>query len=293
MLDKGSKKNSKKVVGGKSKTLVQKKGNKKSNKIKPPIKTNKKVKNKVQVEVKSRKKLIILITIIIISLFIITSIYLLIKLPKFNITSISVVGNNKINTDDIIIMSGITLGNNVVESLFKVNKKSILNTPYISNVNISINFPSELVIKVTERDSIYYAYDKEKNIYYKLDENGIILEACDRIELKEKEILVNGITFDDEVKLSTRINDIDFSKVQVYRKIEDEFNNIFSEQKITKVNFENSLTTIYLNDKIEVILPNDTNLKYNLTFLKDIINNVGDVTGTIDMTKENPTFINF
>jgi len=270
----------------------------KNKRSKPEIKTNKrkveiKTKEKIKVEKKMTKKMLILITVIILSLFIIVSSYYLLKSPKFNITSISVIGNNKINVEDIITMSKINLGDNVIESLFAINKKNILSIPYISNIHLSINFPSEIVIKVTERESIYYAYDKEKNMYYRIDENGIILEACDKIDLREKEILVNGITFDDEVKLSTKINDIDYSKIQVYREIEKEVSNILPEEKITKVNFENSLTKIYLNDKIEVILPNDTDLKYNLTFLKDIISNVGDVNGSIDMTKENPTFITF
>ena len=317
MLDKGSKTNSKKVTVSKIKSKSNKikpeiktkrskqkvKTNKskaeiKTKKNKPQIKTNKskvetKTKEKIKVEKKMTKKMAILITVIILSLFIIVSSYYLLKSPKFNITSISVVGNIKINVEDIITMSEINLGDNVIESLFAINKKNVLSIPYISDIHLSINFPSEILIKVTERESMYYAYDKEKNVYYRIDENGIILEVCDRIDLREKEILVNGITFDVEVKLSTKINDIDYSKIQVYRGIEEEVSNVLPEEKITKVNFENSLTKIYLNDKIEVILPNDTDLKYNLTFLKDIISNVGDVNGSIDMTKENPTFITF
>jgi len=287
MLDKDSKKKRKKVGSSKS-------TQKKLTKGKSQSKASKKAKLKKINKNKSNKIKVIALTIaIILSLCIIAASYYLIKTPKFNIASIVVEGNNKTNIDVIISKSQIKLGDNIVKSLFTFNKKDVLEMPYISNVNLSIKFPSELVIKVTEMESIYYAYDKEKNVYYRLDENGIVLELCDKIELKEKEILVNGITFDDEVKLGAKINEIDYSKVLVYEKIEKEFNNIFPEQKITKVNFENSLTKIYVNDKIEVILPNETNLKYNLTFLKDIISNVGDVSGTIDMTKDHPTFITF
>jgi cell division septal protein FtsQ len=277
MLDKGSKKGSKKIN-------KNKKSNKKSS-------INKNKTNLIQK--KNKKKLVILTIIIVLALFIIASLYYLLKTPKFNITSISVIGNNKANVDNIIANSGIKLGDNVVRSVFNINKKNILNMPYISNVNASIKFPSEFVIEITERKSMYYAYDKEKNVYYRLDENGIILEMCDNLSLKEKELLVNGITFDNDVKINTKINDIDYSKIVVYRNIETEVNHTLPDKSITKVNFENSLTKIYLNDKIEVILPNDTNLKYNITVLKEIINNVGDIQGTIDMTKESPTLISF
>jgi len=313
MLDKDIIKKSKKATSSKPKSkstsVVQKKSSKNKTQVNTKKKTNNKVihkannkvnnkvnnktNNNVQPKTTSTKKMIILITVIILSLFIIASSYYLIKTPKFNINSIVVEGNSKINVEDIIIKSGIKIGDNVVESFFKTNKKDILAMPYISDIKLSINFPSEIVIKVTEMKSLYYAYDKEKNIYYRLNQYGIILEVCDKIESREKEILVNGITFDDEVKLGTKINDIDYSKILVYEIIEKEFHNIFPEEKITKLNFENSLTKIYINDKIEIILPNETKLKYNLTVLKEILSNVGDVQGTIDMTKENPTFITF
>jgi cell division septal protein FtsQ len=215
------------------------------------------------------------------------------KTPKFNISAISVSGNSKINIDQIINDSGIKLGDNVIKGFLDVNKEKIKEIPYIADVKVSIKFPSELRIKVSERQSVYYAYDKEKNVYYRLDEYGTILELCDKIELKQQELLVSGITFDTEVKLGTKINDIDYSKLLVYENIEEQFYKTFPEQHITKVSFENSLTKIYINDKIEVILPNDTNLQYNLTFLKEILNKVVDAKGTIDMTKDNPTFINF
>lgn len=318
MLDKDSKKGSKKAASSKksnkphktqqskksskpksnksSKKVASKTSNKSVKKVNKNIATAKvktKTNTKVHEENKSSKKIAVLSTFIILCLCLIGSAYYLLKSPQFNISAIVVSGNTKVNIDNIITNSGIKLGDNVLKGFFKVNKENILAMPYISDVKASIKFPSELALKVVERKSIYFAFDKEKNLYYRLDENGIILEICDRIDLKEQELLVNGITFDNEVKLGTKINEIDFSKILVYKNIENEFMKAFPDEKITKVSFENSLTKIYLNEKVEVILPNDTNLQYNLTVLKDIINNVGDVIGTIDMTKENPTFISF
>jgi cell division septal protein FtsQ len=287
ILDKASKKN-------KRKSTYKTKGSKKNlKKYKNKVNSKKKENKKNIIKRKSKRKLIIITTLIALALVAISLSYYLLKTPKFNITSIVVSGNTKASIDEVINNSGIKLGDNIVESTFTIDKKTILNMPYISNVNVSINFPSEFIIQLTERKSLYYAFDKEKNLYYKLDENGIILEKCDNLLQKEEELLVNGITFDNDVKINTQINEIDYSKLLIYRKIEKEFIDTFPNIEITKVSFENSLTKIYLNDKIEVILPNDTNLKYNLTFLKDIIDNIGDKQGTIDMTKENPTFISF
>ncbi|MEG1705471.1 MAG: FtsQ-type POTRA domain-containing protein [Clostridia bacterium] len=242
---------------------------------------------------KSNKKLVILVIVICILLFLIGCVYYLLKSPKFNISSISVKGNLKIIQEEIIKKSGINIGDNIVKSSFKINKNAIIDTPYIECVKTKINFPSSFVIEIKERKSIYFAYDKEKNLYYKLDSYGVILEVCDRIELKVDELLVYGIVFEDEVKLGSKINEIDYSKLLVYKEIQKECLSIFPNKKITKVNFENSLSKIHLDDKIEVVLPNNTKLKYNLTFLQEILKNEGDVKGTIDMTKENPTLIKF
>lgn len=282
MLDKYKKKK-KKVVSSKS-----------SKTRKKTLSNKAKIRKKEAMKKRKQKKRIIFLTLfIVITLAIIATLYYLLTTPKFNISSIAVTGNNIVAVDEVLSGSGVKLGDNVVKSYFKVDRNKLTSIPYIENVSVSIKLPYELNITVKERVSIYYAYDKEKNVYYRLDENGVILEVCDRIELKNNEVLVNAVTFDNEVELGTKINEIDYSKILVYEKIAKEFLEIFPEQKITKVSFENSLTTIYINDKVEVILPNDTNLQYNLTFLKEILDKVSDVKGTIDMTKDDPTLISF
>ena len=64
--------------------------------------------------------------------------------------------------------------------------------------------------------------------------------------------------------------------------------------KITKVSFENSLTTITINDKLNIIFPNDTDLEYKMVFLKTILKSIAeDSVGVIDMTKTRPTYSSF
>ena len=65
-------------------------------------------------------------------------------------------------------------------------------------------------------------------------------------------------------------------------------------RNITKVNFENSLTTLTLNDKLNVIFPNNENLKYKLALLSEILKSLGeDAVGVIDLTKTDPTYSSF
>ena len=137
-------------------------------------------------------------------------------------------------------------------------------------------------------------YDKDNNKYYKLSEDGYILEESNIDKRDNKELLLYGIIFNNQVVLGEKINELDLVKIKLYKKIEVEYIKSGINSVITKVNFENSLTTITLDDKLNVVLPNDTNLKYNINFLKPIIEKLGkDSAGVIDMTKTNPTFSGF
>lgn len=170
--------------------------------------------------------------------------------------------------------------------------KSIYELPYIDKVKLHIKFPNDIVIEVEERKSLFYAYDKENKVYYRISDEGYILEKAEK--RNEEEIILIGITFDEDVKFGSKINEIDMQKLYIYEQIYNEYTSSSMTGKITKVSFENSLTTITINDKLSVIFPNLTNLKYNMALLKGIIKNIGeDSSGIIDLNKENPTYSNF
>ena len=84
------------------------------------------------------------------------------------------------------------------------------------------------------------------------------------------------------------------SKILVFLKIDDEFLKSKINRKITKVNFENSLTTLTLNDKLNVIFPNSDNLSYKMALLGEILKSIGeDSGGVLDLTQTNPTYSSF
>ena len=256
--------------------------NRKSN---AKINVNKKRNNK------SKKKIVIGIVIFVI---VVVSITLLCTLPYFNISSIDIKGTNKYTKEEIIEKSGIKLNENIFICLVKGVSSRINDLPYIKSAHVKINLPSKLEINVTERESYFLAFDKDTNIFYKIDKLGYILEQGKIEEKTNQELLTYGFIFNDEVLGDNKLNNIDMSKIKVYENIKNEFEKSGINGSITKLNFENSLTTITLNDKLNVIFPNDTDIKYKMSFLKGIINNIGeDSVGEIDMTKEKPVFSRF
>lgn len=223
-----------------------------------------------------------------------TCIYLLLKHQTFNIIAFNLDGTEKYTSDQITEKLGINIGENIFIQTLSADKKKIAEFPYIESVDFDFHLPNVLSIKVVERIPKYFAYDKEKNTFFKIDENGYILEQSKIENKSENELLVYGITFDDEVVLGDKVNEIDMSKIFVFLDVKNEFEKSGINRNITKVNFENSLTTLTLNDKLNVIFPNNDDLTYKMALLGEILKSIGeDAVGTVDLNKTDPTYSSF
>lgn len=220
--------------------------------------------------------------------------YLLCTLDTFNLKNVNLNETEKYSKEEIVSKAGIEVGKNTFIEFFTCDKNNVSTLPYVESIKLSIKFPNEINVKVVERTGKYYAYDKDKDMFYMLSEDGYILEDANINNKKEDDILLVGITFDNDVMLGKKINDIDLTKLKIFKKIEKEFTDDKINGKITKLSFENSLTTITINDKLNVIFPNDTDLEYKMVFLKTILESIPeDSVGIIDMTKTKPTYSSF
>lgn len=224
----------------------------------------------------------------------IAGVYLLLTLKAFNLENVELNETTKYSKEDIVNKAGIEVGKNIFIEYFTSDKKAVTTLPYVESIKLKLKLPNEIKIDVVERTSKYFAYDKDNNKFFSLSDDGYILEEVDINNKKNDEILLTGVTFDDEVMLGKKINDTDLSKIGIYKKIEKEFKKDEISGKITKVSFENSLTTITINDKLNIIFPNDTDLEYKMVFLKTILQSIAeDSVGVIDMTKTRPTYSSF
>ena len=245
-------------------------------------------------ERKRKLKISRIITIFIFLLIIVAGSYLLLNLSTFNLMEVNLSETEKCTKEEVLEKTGIKIGKNIFTQYFTCNKTNASTLPYIESIKIKLVLPNKIDINVVERKGKYFVYNKDTNVFYSLSEDGYILEQVDINNKKKNEILVVGVTFDDEVNLGTKINDIDLSKIEVFKKVEKSFYNKKLKGTITKVSFEKSLTTITINDKLSVIFPNDMELDYKMSFLKGILAKIGeDSVGVIDMTKTNPTYSSF
>ncbi len=278
---KGNSKEKRQVVSSPKKKVV-------APKKAPQVEEKKKVIRK-----KIPKKVKRMITFLVLLAMVVVVGVLFCTLSIFDVKTIQVSGNHKYTSSQIVASTPLKVNQNIFLQYFTVDKENCSTLPYVQSVKINLNFPDHFTLEVTERESRYVAFCKEKNKFYRLDKAGYILEETTMSQKTKEEVLVYGVTFNNTVVLGEQINEIDLSKLQMFERIAEEYAKSDINANITKVDFENSLTTLTLNDKLIIVLPNDTNLKYNLDLLNSIMKKGGissDSQGIIDMTKPNPVY---
>ena len=216
-------------------------------------------------------------------------IYLLFNLEIFNLVRIEVKGNTKYTDQQIMQNSSLKIGENVFKQLFRSDSNNV-NLSYIAKSRLHYSMPNVIIIDVDAGYPMYMSLDSNTGNYYKIDNEGYLLEQCE-LESKRDELLVEGFTFGDNAKVGEKINEVYIEKLEIYNSIKKEFENFKIEGNITKVNFSNSLTIVTLDDKLNIEFANDSNLSYKVSFLKGIMQkNQNNMEGTIDMSVDNPVY---
>lgn len=250
-------------------------------------------KRKIKKKKKGKKAFIIILIFLIIGILA-SGCYLLFTSSTFDVSEVELNGTERYTKEEIMSSLDISLGKNIFIEFFSYNKENINKFSYLSDINLNIKLPNKIQLNVSERTSKYLAYDKEKNKFFKIDGEGYILEEGKIEEKTEDEMLVYGITFADEIIFGEKINEIDYSKILTYLNVKKEYDKSGIGMTITKVSFENSLTTLTLDDKLIVKFPNEIELEYKMNFLKGIIEKLpAESVGVIDMTKDKPIFSSF
>lgn len=250
-------------------------------------------KNKIRKKRKSKRVLVIILIFFIIGILA-SACYLLLTNSTFNVKEIEVIGTQRYTKEELMNKLNISFDKNIFIQFFTYNKSVISEFPFLSDVNLDISLPNKIILNLSERTPEYLAFDKDKNKFFKLDKDGYILEEGKVEEKSENEMLIYGITFADEITFGEKINEIDYSKILTYLNVKREYDKTGIDMKITKVSFENSLTTLTLDDKLIVKFPNEIELEYKMNFFKGILEKLpSESVGVIDMTKDKPIFSSF
>lgn len=208
---------------------------------------------------------------------------------KYNITKVEFKNNNFYDILTLTDTANVPIGTNIYRLSKKQIKENLDKLAYIEQVNIKKVKPNVIEIDIKEYTSTYFAYNTEKDLYVRLTSQGIILEEAQGEEKLEQELLVFGISFDDNLKVKTTIAKTELAKLSLYEKTRKIYEKASIGKEITNIEFKEQNIILTLNHDINVIL-NDRDLDYDINFLKSILETIEGKAGTVDMTKENPVF---
>ena len=239
-----------------------------------PTKPRTSKKRKQSKKKKINKKVIGFFSIIILIAIIVV---LALTAPIFNITDITVNGNNQVSTNMIINLSGLRKGENIFKFNSTVEQKIKENT-YIESVNIKRKLPGTVIISVEERTVKYQI--NLINSYVYIDKNGYILENSS--EKKDVPVIVGLSIKEDEMLNEKRLKTEDLEKLNDIIKIIDSAKTINIDNLITEINTENKENyVLYLESKGKKINLGDTsNLTNKMLYVKKILEKEEGKTGS-------------
>ncbi len=258
------------------------------------INTKEKNNNKQNIKKNSKKNRIIKGIIkwtILLSALVASFIYFMMS-PLFNLTEIQVNNNEKINTDTIISLSNLTIGENIYKTSISKIRENIKQNAYIENVQIKRKLPNKILITVQERKTTYNLEYVNSFVY--INNQGYILEISqDKLEVP----IIEGYTTSEEnIIVGNRLDDEDLERLGTVLKIMKSADAHEISNLITKINISDKQNYIIILDgeKKTVYLGDASNLSERMPYLKAILAEERGVEGEIfingDLNKTNAYF---
>ena len=231
--------------------------------------TKQKMSKKQRQILKKKKRIKLILKLSALVIIIIAGIIFALVSPIFNIQEIEVSDNEQINTETIISLSQLNLGQNI----FKFNKnkvnKNIKTNAYIESAEIKRKLPNKVQIQIEERKKEYNV--EFLNGYAYINNQGYILQISE-----EKQALptIQGIsTPDEQIVEGNRLNSEDLEKLEVIIQIMNICKNYELDSKITNIDISTKDEyTLYLEEEKKTIYLGDkSNLSNKMLYVQVII----------------------
>ncbi len=220
------------------------------------------------------------------------AIYYICTSENFKVKNIKIENSSYYSEEEIAQVANVGKEKNMIFlNRSKIKNKILSKLPYIEEVRLKIGKEGTLRIIVVERTSEYVVNNKDTNEYVRVDKHGIMLEKVKAEDILPDEIPFFGLSLDKEEKVGKSIPETEYKKIERYKIIYNEYLESGIESKVTSVKFENSKIILTLDYKTEVVTEVSKNLEYKMKFLKEILKEVSGKSGKIDLTLDNPTFV--
>lgn len=221
---------------------------------------------KIERKKKKIKKIIKLITLL---LLIVGGVIFALVSPIFDIKEIKVLNNEQIDTETIVSLSQLQIGQN----LFRFNKskiiKEIKTNPYVESVNIKRKIPNSVEITIEERNKNYNV--EFLNGYAYINNQGYILEIS---EQKLDMPVILGVSTDaEQIVAGNRLNTKDLEKLETVIQIMNICKSYELDKKVSSIDItnENNYVIYMEEEKKTIYLGDNTNLSNKMLYVPAII----------------------
>lgn len=258
----------------KTEVKTNKKSKPKKNVKKKVSSANKKTTQKKQKDTKKRKSIIMVLgLIIVISIMLV----LILFSGLFNIKTITVINNYKVDTTEIIQNSGLVVGNNMFKTLNSTSKSGIKSNPYIEDVKITKRLNGEITIEVTERTATFML--QRETDYAYINNQGYILEnSYTQLDLP----IIKGYS-SKELVPGNRIDVNDLKKLDVIIQVMEAAKSNGIKDIITSIDIsdENNFILEIPSEAKTVQFGDETNINVKILWIVDLINREKGIEGEI------------
>lgn len=199
--------------------------------------------------------------------------------PIFNIEDIKVNGNEQINSDMIVSLSQLQVGQNI----FRFYKEKVINdiktNAYVENVKIKRKIPNKIEITIEERKQDYNV--EFLNGYAYINNQGYILEISEKkLDLP----VIKGIsTPQEQIVEGNRLNDDDLEKLETVIQIMNICKSYDLDKKVSSIDITDLNDYIMEMDEEKKIvhLGNNSNLSNKMLYVPTILAENQGKEGTI------------
>lgn len=204
-------------------------------------------------------------------IFIFWGIYYILQSDLMNLKEIELIGNEKIESEEIIDVSNLVINRNIFKYNIEEIEKNILHHPYMKAVNVKRKFPNTIRINVKEREE--YAIISYMGSYIFIDEEKIVLRASDSY-IANDNILITGVKLDN-FKLGESIHTINEKELDTVMELLKAagMTSIFNMISEITISNKNDIRLITL-DGAEVLLGEGRNPAYLMVALDEILVNL-------------------
>lgn len=205
-------------------------------------------------------------SIIILLLLFAIAVTVVLTIPVFNITSVTVTGNARLSAEELLAAAAIPTGKNIYRVSMKDARERLELQPYILTAEVKRRFPARVAITVTEREEV--AAVKCTGGYAVIDKTGRVLRiAADT----EEQMTVTGGTVEKALP-GTDIVMQDGHFITNLTTILDELEKTDLQVRLRRIQLDSSLDTVLITEHgLEIHLGGMDELSYKLQMCRNIL----------------------